>query len=860
MNFSKKMQQLFAILLVAVMVFSVLPAGTLSVFATVGEFAGGDGTAENPYLIATKTQLNNVRNFLDANFKLIADIEFTEADFEEGGDFYNNGAGFAPIGSDDSAPFTGTFDGDGYVIKNIYINIESDSTVYAGLFGYNKGTIKNLGIVDGSVSASYSSSSSYAAFAGGIAGYNDEGTIENCYNTGVVSSFSSFAYAGGIVGRNYEGTITNCYNTGDVSASSSSDYSRAYAGGIVGYTGGTITNCYNTGDVLATSTASMAYAYAGGIAGENYKGTIENCYNTGSVSASCDSYAYAGGIAGENYDGTITNCYNTGCVSASSSSSSSDANAYAGGIVGYNNGTITNCYNTGNVSASYTSNYSYAGGIAGVNDEGTVKNCYYLDNITQGVGYGTDTATKRTFEKLINQDTFVGFDFETVWTMDDEIGYPCPVLRDVPMVVEVDFAGGNGTAENPYLIASKTQLNNVRNYLYANFKMIADIEFDDADFEEGGDFYNNGAGFAPIGSSAFAFTGTFDGDGYVIKNLYVNIKSSSFDVYAGLFGYNEGTIKNLGIVDGSVSASSPFAYAGGIAGYNYKGTITNCYNTGSVSASSDDYTYAGGIAGYNKGTIQNCYNTGSVSASSDDNTYAGGIAGYNKEGTITNCYNIGVVSASSSSNYAYAYAGGIAGVNEGTITNCYNTGSVLASSSSSRNAVANAGGIAGSNSGTITNCYNTGRVSASSKASAYAGGIAGKNYDGATITTCYYLDNISVGVNGSTDTATKCTVEQLKNQETFVGFDFETVWTINSDSYYPYPVFKDNSIILIGKGDINGDGKVDSTDYLLIKRAAFGTYTFTEAMTLAGDINSNGSVDSADYLLAKRICFGTYTE
>jgi len=57
------------------------------------DFAGGNGTEESPYMIADATQLNNVRNYLDSCFEVIADIEFTFADFAEGGAFYNGGAG-----------------------------------------------------------------------------------------------------------------------------------------------------------------------------------------------------------------------------------------------------------------------------------------------------------------------------------------------------------------------------------------------------------------------------------------------------------------------------------------------------------------------------------------------------------------------------------------------------------------------------------------------------------------------------------------------------------------------------------------------------------------------------------------------
>ncbi|MBO5869856.1 MAG: dockerin type I repeat-containing protein, partial [Clostridia bacterium] len=303
---------------------------------------------------------------------------------------------------------------------------------------------------------------------------------------------------------------------------------------------------------------------------------------------------------------------------------------------------------------------------------------------------------------------------------------------------------------------------------------------------------------------------------------------------------------------------------------------------------------------YNAGTVENCYNTGDVSASSSSDAFAGGIAGYNG-GTIENCYSTGNVSAdatssSYSSSKASAYAGGIVGLNitDSTITTCYNIGNVSAGASSD-------------------DCVT------------YIGGIAGDSVEG-TVTNCYYADKISKGVGNGYDVTKKCTVEQLKNQATFKNFDFETVWTMDNEVGYPYPVLKDVDMVevlvynidgdyifgisagtkvvqliygitegeyrkvykdgvelsynelagtgvtvkifegetviatytLVISGDINGDGKIDSTDYLLIKRAAFGTFTLTEAMNFAGDINEDGFINSVDYLLIKRICFGTY--
>ena len=74
--------------------------------------------------IYTKEDLNNVRNNLAGKYILMNDIEFTDADFAEGGDFYNAAAGWAPIGHNSNVKFSGIFDGNGYTISNVYIDID----------------------------------------------------------------------------------------------------------------------------------------------------------------------------------------------------------------------------------------------------------------------------------------------------------------------------------------------------------------------------------------------------------------------------------------------------------------------------------------------------------------------------------------------------------------------------------------------------------------------------------------------------------------------------------------------------------------------------------------------------------------
>ncbi len=340
-----------SILLVLVMVIGLMP--TFAFAANTTEFADGSGTASDPYLIATKYHLDNVRNHLDAHFKMTADIEFTDADFATGGDFYNYHAGFRPIGDADVS-FTGVFDGNRHVIKNLYIKGSS----YCGLFAYNNGTIQSLGILIGNISSNEIGN----AYAGGIVGVNN-GVITECYNTCTVSSSLS---TGGIAGINY-GKIISCYNAGSISNETSNRQSNV--GGIVGENGeygndGIIADCYNIGNILGNF-------FVGGIAGRNYRSTITGSYNTGTIyTKSLDTHVVAGGIAGQSYIATVAECYNTGAVSAEAAQS-----AYAGGITGSSGETVFHCFNTGTVSATSLNESIYVGGISGYNKD-LISQCY----------------------------------------------------------------------------------------------------------------------------------------------------------------------------------------------------------------------------------------------------------------------------------------------------------------------------------------------------------------------------------------------------------------------------------------------------------------------------------------------------
>ena len=324
----------------------------------------GNGSKDEVYEIRNAGQLywfaglvngtlSGVTQNTSANAVLTADIVVNKNVLKSDGTV-NEGTfkEWTPIGNSYNGSYTGIFEGQNHTISGLYFKQENTEEV--GFFGYNRGKISNVGILD----------SYFCGFSqvGGVCGYNSS-TITNCYNKGVVDGTADRASSfGGVCGCNL-GILTNCYNTGIVKG-------QLFVGGVSGNNGKMITNCYNTGIV-------KGHEWVGGVSGEN-SGTIINCNNEGKVSG---TEYYVGGVSGENKK-TITNCYNTGIVSGQS---------YVGGVNGYNiNGTIINCNATGEVNGTG----SYVGGVIGMNlSNGTITNCYYDSTIYTGAAIGDDKGT-----------------------------------------------------------------------------------------------------------------------------------------------------------------------------------------------------------------------------------------------------------------------------------------------------------------------------------------------------------------------------------------------------------------------------------------------------------------------------------
>ena len=361
--------------------------------------------------------------------------------------------------------------------------------------------------------------------------------------------------------------------------------------------------------------------------------------------------------------------------------------------------------------------------------------------------------------------------------------------------------------------------------------------------------WNSGAGFVPIGNSSNPFTGTFDGGGHKITGLYINRPSTD---YVGLFGTiaSGSEIKDVGLEDVDIKGNER---VGGLVGQN-RGNITNSYSTGSVTGIG--LNFVGGLVGHNydSGTIENCYFYGSVSGQFE----VGGLVGSNEKpygGTamprILRSYSMGSVTGT-------GRVGGLVGLNywDGEIINSYSHSSVSGESS-------DIGGLIGEVYGvTVINSYSTGQVTGSGS---YVGGLIGYKHHG-TITHSYW-DIETSGQTTSGGGEGKTTAE-MKQQATFVDWDFTNIWDIKECITYPYlrwqeapvasfiyspqyPTIEDTitfdaSSSYDPDGNITaynwdfGDGNTSSGEIVTYRYTTAGTYTVT--LTVANNEGETNSI------------------
>jgi hypothetical protein len=221
--------------------------------------------------------LDAIRDNMYGSHTLMNGLDSTSPGYEElAGPAANEGKGWQPLGTWSLSAFTGSFDGQGHEIRDLFINRPTESPV--GLFGFtgDEGVIKDVRMADVTVTGYY--------YAGALVGYNNGIVTDSC-STGNVSGIVGMV--GGLVGKN-SGTVSSSYSTATVSG-------VVNAGGLVGDNwDGTVTDSYSTGSIIGSSCA-------GGLVAYNNRSTITNSYSSGTVTGS----EQIGGLVGRNYDSTV---------------------------------------------------------------------------------------------------------------------------------------------------------------------------------------------------------------------------------------------------------------------------------------------------------------------------------------------------------------------------------------------------------------------------------------------------------------------------------------------------------------------------------------------------------------------------
>lgn len=690
---------------------------------TESEFAGGTGTSEDPYRVATAAQLDNVRNHLDKHFIQTADIDLTEY-LASGGPGYHEGAGWEPIGTETN-PFAGSYGGNGKMISNL--EIVRPTASYQGLFGYvgASASLDDILLIAPSVHA-YEN-------VGSLAGYS-KGEITDC-TADDVTIIVDDAYGGGLIGLNDLGLINDSSASGNVKG-------NIAIGGLVGKNiggvadSGKLQNCSSTAMIspLQPGDGNHNLWNAGGLVGENYEGTIDSCFASGDITAQHQM----GGLVGYSRKGIISNSYATGKVIGQKSTTNADS-YLIGGLVGISlyYDSINNCWASGAVSGQ-----DYVGGLVGDSNNSALVTASFYDQGTTGQSDNTGKGVPKTTAEMTLQSTFTdaGWNFgdaEGIWTIgSDPASYPYlqwQGLNNIPYPPS-EFAGGTGTAEDPYQVATAEQLDKVREYLDKHFVQTADIDLTEY-LATGGSGYHEGAGWEPVGNDAAPFTGSYNGDDYEIANLSINRTEAVGGMYQGLFGYLQtgAAINNIHLEAPSVHA---YEYVGSLAGYS-KGEITEC-TAENVTIICED-VLAGGLIGSNWGLIDACSTSGSVKGVSGR---IGGLAGnnigdYSDTATLQDCSSSAVVGPldSGALKNNMENAGGLVGENStGTISNCYATGNVTGHEG--------VGGLVGDNwKGAISDSYATGSVvgqmDTSDNDGSYIGGLVGENTLESTIAKCW---------------------------------------------------------------------------------------------------------------------------
>ena len=843
----------------------------------------GDGTEDSPYLISTGGELARLSRAVSYG------ESFGGAYFVLKNDINLDGVDFSPIGPDEARPFAGSFDGRGFSISGLRLEDGADGSA---LFGWATGAISNIVLTDsviigGDLSAgivAHGAAENCVSFAsvtgrdrvGGIVG---EGSAYDCVNHGTIAGRME---VGGVVGN---GEAHRCENLGSVTG-------RTHAGGISGL--GTFVDCVDSCTVSESAPIqgergdySVAAFIRWALKHVHPESIPTNAQLLAPLS-SCGTepweYLY-GSIRAATTQTTLNSFYNNYYTKFmlrhqydeltddwSRSTYATDCQGLLDAWLTYEAGVPTDL----NAQMNWENWCTAKGKIEDIDRPWRIGEAVFIYSRRLGrMGHvGFICGFDENGEALAVEAR--GFAFGVVvtrvsdrtWThrglMTGKFYYDTPSAELMPCYDTVEetepafvptesavseprsiwdgtigtsFAGGTGTASDPYLVSNGAELAYLsycvrcgNTFSGKHIAMTADIWLNSTDGWLEWDYFNQPANtWIPIGSyethvNCHAFSGSFDGRGHTVYGIFFSHNNKNC---FGLFGYCVGTgseyIKNVNVARSYMEASNN---VGGIVGYlkNYS-RVENCRNYGKI----DSGNWNGGVVGYSTSSagttvVYGCQNSGSMRCS----IISGGIVGcahdhctvsecVNREGALVYCYERGggivggawgssvikkcrndgfirgvdllggVVGEALYSTVETSYSGidissryrtgGVAGtVGGGSITNCFNTGSVTA--------IEKVGGLVGvMDSSSLSLCYSVGTVSGRRQ----RGGAVGLKNSQSAVTSVYIPENCCAGGN---DLGNAIPLASFAQESAYAGFDFTEEWIIDPETNYPFAELK----------------------------------------------------------------------
>ncbi|NOR44512.1 MAG: hypothetical protein GQ534_02915, partial [Candidatus Delongbacteria bacterium] len=824
---------------------------------------GGNGTEANPYWISSINNLYWVA--ADTTNRHFSYIQMNNIDASDTRNWFPHedgyNQGWLPIGDQHvSRHFLGNYDGQGYKIENLYMYRPEGYGTW-GLFGLTNGSvIKNVGLVNVDMKGHYST--------GALIGVAKDTTcVTNCYSTGVVSG----SPVGGLIGEsNYGCIFESCFSECDVSGSVSGGFLGEGLWGIM------INNCYSTGDVYG-------YYDAGGFVSDfKYESVMTNCYSIGAVLGDNE----IGGLSSYSDNSQIYNCF------WNYETSGIDISAGGTGISTEQMRNITFFLDAGwDFASIWELDYRYNQGYPYLNwqtfptvpeieiNTKCISGSYadfeiLITNLgeTNIIQYGLcwDIEPQPVVEDQNTQMGGADSTFSCILSItglspstnyfirpyaenSSGLSYGNEISFRTLSVTAVEPTG-EGTEISPYLIASLENLLWIKEnneHWDKNYLQTSDIN---AQVIE----WNDSTGWLPIGGKFEKFSGTYDGNDYIIDNFYIR----RWDDMLGVFGAtNSALLKNINITNGYIEGRTSIA---SLVGSDQNSIIENCFFSGNVIGY---YYYSGGLIGLGEQTmITNCTSEGSVTG----DWYTGGISGKCDSASVSNCVsecNInggwtgagGIIGEALYSDIDKCHftgsttgddsVGGITGrMHKSTISESHNTGNIIGGD--------NTGGVSGDISyySSIINCYNEGQIEGNS----YVGGITGTSFYASNVTNSFSTGDIImggwvgglIGINNGGCTTSGCystgNVNGSSRAGGLIGHNFSS--TVKESYSYSNVTGNDYVGGLIGSNeststvsDCFSHGNVTGNKYV----GGFSGYNFSEGIS---NSYSKGTVTGTDYI------------